>query len=279
MCCMRSGANASEAKDRRALRVLAIVGSPRNEASWTYKGIRLIEERMQQIRDVEFEYIFVQKTGIPFCDGCLTCINISERSCPEFDKVGPIAAKMKDADALILGAPVHTFNVTGLMKNFVEYYMYQRNRPSFFGKKAVVTATASGGGHTVVLDFLEQTANAWGCDVVSRMGLSSSQMGKAAYRERAEAVAADVAQTLLNEIDMGKLQSPKFRHLMNFRAMQNMASNQKGSVNHRYWEDRNWFNAEYYSDVPINPFARIMAGYIARKMRSSTRKGNLKPYR
>ena len=267
------------ANNTRPLRVLAIVGSPRNEDSWTYRGIRLIEERMQRLREVEFEYVFVQKTRIPFCDGCLSCVNVSERACPEFDKVGPIAAKMKAADALILGAPVHTFNVTGLMKNFVEYFMYQRNRPSFFGKKAVVTATASGGGHTVVLDFLEQTANAWGCDVVSRMGLSSSQMGKEAYRERAEAVAEDVARTLLGEIDKGELQSPRFRHLMNFRAMQNMARSQKNSVNNRYWEERNWFNAEYYTDVPINPFARVMAGYIARKMRKSVRTGNLKPYR
>ena len=51
------------------------------------------------------------------------------------------------------------------MKNFVEYFMYKRNRPSFFGKKAVVFATAAGGGHKVVLDFLEGTAEGWGCDV------------------------------------------------------------------------------------------------------------------
>jgi hypothetical protein len=31
--------------------------------------------------------------------------------------------------------------------------------------------------------------------------------------------------------------------------------------------------------VPVNPFARMMAGYIARKMRQSSRKGNSKPFR
>ena len=261
------------------LKILVLIGSPRNEESWTYKSIRLIEAKMVELQAVEFEYIFAQKIGIGFCDGCLKCVDVNESTCPEFGIIGPIAQKMDEADGLILGSPIHTFNITGLMKNFVEYFMYKRNRPSFFGKKAIVTATASGGGHTVVLDFLEQTANAWGCDVVSRMGISSSQMLKPAYLAKVDAVTSNVARTFIEEINKGELGSPKFRHLMNFRAMQNMARNQKNSVNNRYWQERDWFEAEYYTKVKINPFARMMAGYIARKMRGGIRKGNQKPFR
>jgi len=263
----------------RTLDILVLVGSPRNEESWTYKSIRIIEEKMQAIQPVSFEYIFVQKLNIPFCDGCLKCVTVGEQACPDYATIGPIAEKMDKAHGLILSSPIHTFNITGLMKNFVEYFMYKRNRPSFFGKKAVVTATASGGGHTVVMDFLEQTANAWGCDVIGRMGISSSQMAKPPYLEKVHIVAQEIAATFIREINKGELGSPKFRHLMNFRAMQNMTKNQKDSVNQRYWEQRDWLDAEYYTDVPINPFARLMAGYIARKMRNSGRKGNQKPYR
>jgi multimeric flavodoxin WrbA len=262
-----------------AFKILVFIGSPRNEDSWTYKSIRILEEKMQALHPVNFEYVFVEKLKIPFCDGCLSCVNVGEHACPEYATIGPLAEKMDKADGLILSSPIHTFNITGLMKNFVEFFMYKRNRPSFFGKKAVVTATASGGGHTVVLDFLEQTANAWGCDVVSRVGISSSQMNKPRYLERYDVVAQDVAETFVREIQKGELGSPQFRHLMNFRAMQNMTHNQKDSVNYRYWQERNWLDAEFYTDVDINPFARLMAGYIARKMRISTRKGNQKPYR
>ncbi len=271
--------NSPDAIGDRPLRVLAFVGSPRNEDSWTYKIMCRLEERMQAIRPTEVEYVFIQKTGVPFCDGCLSCVNVGEHACPEYARIGPIAAKMDAADGLILGAPVHTFAVTGLMKNFVEYFMYKRNRPSFFGKKAVVTATASGGGHTQVLDFLEVTATAWGCDVVTRLGISSTQLGKAAYQDKLAACVQEVAETFIREIEQGELGSPKFAALMNFRAMQNMTRRQKDSVNHAYWTERDWLEAEYYTDVPINPFARAMAGYIARKMRRSIRKGNTKPYR
>lgn len=263
----------------RPLRVLAFVGSPRNEDSWTWKIMTRIESQMQAIQTTEVEYVFLQKVGVPFCDGCLSCVNVGESSCPEYATIGPIAAKMDAADGLILGAPVHTFAVTGLMKNFVEYFMYKRNRPSFFGKKAVVTATASGGGHTQVLDFLEGTATAWGCDVVTRLGVSSSQMKKPHYVDKVDECVREVADIFVCEINRGELGSPKFGALMNFRAMQNMARSQPDSVNHRYWTDRDWFKKEYYTDVSINPWARMMAGYIARKMRRGIRKGNAKPFR
>ena len=261
------------------LKILAMIGSPRNEESYTYKVIRLIEEQMKAIQPVEVEYVFLQKVGVPMCDGCLQCVSIGEEACPEYATIGPIAAKMDQSDGLILGSPVHTFYVTGLMKNFVEYFMYKRNRPSFFGKKAIVTATAAGGGHKNVLDFLENTASAWGCDVVTRMGISSSQMRKPPYLKRVDECIDDVAQKFISAIKKGELGSPNFNQLMNFRAMQNMTRNQKDSKNYRFWMERDWLDAEYYTDVPVNPFARLMAGYIARKMRKSIRKGNAKPIR
>lgn len=263
----------------KPLKILALIGSPRNEDSYTCKVIRLIEARMNEIQSTEVDYVFIGKTGLPFCDGCLSCVTAGASTCPQYPIVGPIAARMKEADGLILGAPVHTFNVTGLMKNFVEYFMYQRNRPSLFGKKAVVTTTASGGGHAVVLDFLEDTATAWGCDVVSRLGISSSQMQKPAYQRQVEGCAGDVARGFIEAIRKGEFGSPRFRHLMNFRAMQNMTRRQPDSINHAYWVERGWLDASYYSSAAINPFARLLAGYIARRMRKSIRRGNVRPVR
>jgi multimeric flavodoxin WrbA len=263
----------------KPIKILAFIGSPRNEDSYTYKIIRIIAEKMNVIRATEVEFVFIQKTGIPFCDGCLSCVSIGEEACPEVATIGPIAARMDEADGLILGAPVHTFAVTGLMKNFVEYFMYKRNRPSYFGKKAIVTCTAAGGGHKGVLDFLEGTATAWGCDVVTRLGISSSQMEKAPYLEMVDEITSEIAGQFVNEIEKGELAPVRFRQLVNFRAMQNMTRGQKNTKNNKYWAERNWLDAEYYTDAPTGFFARLAAGYIARKMRGSIRKGNIEPIR
>ena len=119
----------------------------------------------------------------------------------------------------------------------------------------------------------------WGCDIVTRMGISSAQMKKEPYVRKVDAVAQEVAELFVDAIDKGELGSPKFRHLMNFVAMQNMTRNQQGTKNYEYWLDRDWLDAPFYTDAPINPFARLLAGYISRKMRRAMRKGNVQPHR
>ena len=37
-----------------ALKIVALIGSPRNEDSYTYKVIRILEEKMNAIRPVNF---------------------------------------------------------------------------------------------------------------------------------------------------------------------------------------------------------------------------------
>ncbi|MEZ5562676.1 MAG: NAD(P)H-dependent oxidoreductase [Gammaproteobacteria bacterium] len=261
------------------LKILALIGSPRNEDSWTFRIIRQIGQQMNALQPTEIEYVFLGKLLVPYCDGCLSCVRVGEESCPEYATIGPIAARMDAADGLILGAPVHTFAVTGLMKNFVEYFMYKRNRPSFFGKKAIVTCTASGGGHKGVLAFLEGTAAAWGCDVVTRLGISSAQMQKPRYLALVDECTRDVAEKFVTAIRGGRHQQVSLTQLVNFRAMQNMTRSQPGSKNFAYWEARNWLEAGYYTEAPASLWSRLFAGYIARRMRGAIRKGNIRPFR
>lgn len=261
------------------LNILAVIGSPRNEESYSYKTLKLIEEQMNKLRPTQFEFVFLQRVELPFCDGCLLCVRKGEEFCPEFEKIDPIVKKMESADGIALAAPVHTFNVAGLMKNFCEYFMYKRNRPSFFGKKAIVVTAASGGGHKIVLDFLHSTAGAWGCDVVGRLGISSSQMQRDVYIEKLDVAVQDVAEKFSAAIIDGDLQSPNFAALINFRTMQVMTNAMTKSKNYRYWAERDWLDANYYTDVPLNPVTRLAVSFIAARIRNARKKGKISPVR
>ncbi len=261
------------------LKILAIIGSPRNEESHSYKTLKLIEERMNRLRPTRFEFVFLQRTGLPFCDGCLSCVRKGEEFCPDFATIDPIVRQIEAADGIALAAPVHTFNVAGLMKNFCEYFMYKRNRPSFFGKQAIVVTAAAGGGHKVVLDFLQRTAAAWGCDVVARLGMSSSQMQSDAYLAKLDAAAQDVAETFSTSIVNADPQAPDFAGLINFRTMQIMTNAAKKTKNYRYWAERGWLDANYYTDVRPNPLTALAVAFIAARIRRAKKKGKISPVR
>ncbi len=262
-----------------ALSVLAIIGSPRNEESYSYKTLKRIEGQMNKLRPTQFEFVFLERTGLAFCDGCLLCVRKGEEHCPEYAAVDPIVKKIEAADGIVLAAPVHTFNVAALMKNFSEYLMYKRNRPSFFGKKAIVVTAAGGGGHKVVLDFLHRTAGAWGCDVVGRLGISASQMKHDAYIEKVDQAAQDVAKKFSTAIIEADRQSPDFATLINFRTMQVMTNAAGKTKNYSYWAERDWLDADYYIDVPINPLTRLVVGFIAARIRNARKKGKISPVR
>lgn len=234
---------------------------------------------MNALQPTQFEYVFLQRIGLPFCDGCLSCVRDGEEFCPEFSVIGPLVKKIEEADGIALAAPVYTFNVTGLMKNFCEYFMFKRNRPSFFGKKAIVVTAASGGGHKVVLDFLQSTAAAWGCDVVGRLGISSSQMQREIYKEKVAVATQDMVEKFLTGIVKADQQSPDFATLINFRAMQVMTNAIQTTINYRYWSERGWLEANYYTDVPMNPVTRLAVGFIAWRIRRARKKGKISPIR
>ncbi len=262
------------------IKILVFIGSPRNEESWSYKICKRLEDQITAQTPAEFDYVFVEKLKLPFCDGCLKCVTVGESACPEYDTIGPVAKKMDEADGIVLASPVHTFAITGLMKNFVEYFMYKRNRPSFFGKKAVAIAVASGGGHKNVLNVLENTSTAWGCDIVAQLGVSVTQMRKEAYAAAVDEQTNDIAGKFVDAISKGELDSPKLRHLINFRAMQMMTvSSKKETVNYAYWEEHDWLDKEYYTNAKIGFFPRLVANYVARKMRQSKKKDLVKPLR
>ena len=262
-----------------AKRVLAIIGSPRNEASYSYKTLKMIEHALNAIEPTTVDIIYLQQLALPFCDGCLSCVNVGEKSCPEYRKVQSVIEKMEAADGLILSAPVHTFNVAGLMKNFCEYLMYKYSRPSFFGKKALVLTCASGGGHEVVLDFLERQASSWGYEVVGRLGVSRVQMDKPAYQALLDDCVSEVSSTLLAALNGRKKRAPDLKKMVNFKIMQTMTANAQETVNHQYWKQRNWLQSRYYEEDVINPVTNMVANFIVSKVRKAIKSGKVKPVR
>ena len=91
--------------------------------------------------------------------------------------------------------------------------------------------------------------------------------------------AADAAAKFVVAIEDQTLQAADFKQIINVRAMQNMTRRQKDTVNYNYWKDRDWLNADFYTNAPVSFFAYWMARYIGLRIRKAMKKGNVKPVR
>ena len=100
------------------MKVIAINGSPKANGN-TYNAIALVGEQLQK-ETVEFEIIHVGDKLIRGCMACGACAKNLNEQCIVNDEVNTCLQKLKSADGILLGAPVHYAGIAGTMKSFLD---------------------------------------------------------------------------------------------------------------------------------------------------------------
>ena len=68
----------------------------------------------------EIEYIKLKDMKINSCTGCYTCWTKTPGECIFQDDMTSLRLKFRKADLIIFASPLYIFNVTGIMKNFLD---------------------------------------------------------------------------------------------------------------------------------------------------------------
>ena len=105
------------------MKVVAFNGSPNKEGN-TYHAIKLVANELEK-EGIETEIIHVGNKVIRGCIACNQCIRKRNEQCVlEGDDVNVWIQKMKEADGIILGSPVHFSAIGGTMKSFLDRAFY-----------------------------------------------------------------------------------------------------------------------------------------------------------
>ena len=152
------------------MKVVAFNGSPRPEGN-TYHAIKMVAEELEK-EGIEVEIIHVGNKAIRGCLACNACMkNKNEKCIIDNDEVNEWIQKMKAADGILLGSPVHYSAIGGTMKSFLDRAFYVANL-GFLRHKvgaAVVAVRRSGGVTTFnqlvnyinYTEMLMPTTNYW----------------------------------------------------------------------------------------------------------------------
>lgn len=101
------------------MKVVAFNGSPKKEGN-TYHAIKIVFDELEK-EGIETEMVHVGNKIIKGCAACGYCSkNKNEECVTKNDEVNEWIQKMKKADAIILGSPVHYSAIGGTMKSFLD---------------------------------------------------------------------------------------------------------------------------------------------------------------
>jgi len=139
-------------RERRELvKVLGIIGSPRREN--TYKLVEAVVKAVAQKKNVETELVHLADFDIKHCSGCSDfCEKTGE--CKIQDDMQKLYSKLKEADVLLIGTPTYYWNVTGLVKNFIDRTNPLYHTESLKGKIGAAVAVAEENGQELTLSAI-----------------------------------------------------------------------------------------------------------------------------
>ena len=130
------------------MKVLAFNGSPNKEGN-TWHAINMVTAELEK-ENIATEIIHVGNKSIRGCAACGQCLKNKNEQCVQpGDEVNEWIQKMKQADGIIFGSPVHYAAMAGTMKSFMDraFYVTGVNNGMLRHKvgAAVVAVRRSGG--------------------------------------------------------------------------------------------------------------------------------------
>lgn len=154
------------------MKVIGFNGSPRKDGN-TYHALTVVGEALMK-EGIEFEVIHVGNKAVRGCMACMGCVkNQNERCVIVNDEVNDWIQKMKEADGMIFGSPVHYAGIAGTMKSFLDraFFVTSVNNSMLRHKvgAAVVAVRRSGGVSTfdslnhyiMYSEMIMPTSNYW----------------------------------------------------------------------------------------------------------------------
>ena len=105
------------------MNVLLINGSPNKEGN-TWHALKMVTDELEK-EGIATEIIHVGNKAVRGCLACGQCIKKKNEQCIQAeDPVNEWIQKMKEADGILLGSPVHYSAVAGTMKSFLDRAFY-----------------------------------------------------------------------------------------------------------------------------------------------------------
>ncbi len=154
------------------MKVTAFNGSPNREGN-TFHALKMVAAELER-EGIETEIVQVGNKAIRGCTACGMCAkNKNEQCVLPGDEVNDWIQKMKSADGIILGSPVHYAAMGGTMKSFLDraFYVAGMNNGLLRHKvgASVVAVRRSGGlptfeqlnNYLLYSEMLLPTSNYW----------------------------------------------------------------------------------------------------------------------
>ncbi|MBN2659225.1 MAG: NAD(P)H-dependent oxidoreductase [Spirochaetales bacterium] len=243
------------------MKITAFVGSARKAHSFG-----AAEEFLKYINDrekIDFEIVNLHDYKLGICRGCKLCTDKGEELCPLKDDRDRLIAKMRDSEGVVFVSPNYTFQVSGMMKVFLDRLAFICHRPEFFGKTftSIVPQGIFGGGK--IVKYLDFIGAPMGFNVVKGSSITTLEPMTDKGKARNTRVLNRHASRFYKRLKQNSMKTPNLFELTMFRLSRTKIKTMQDetSGDYRYYRDNGWFDSPFYYPVKLGP-VKILTGKL-----------------
>ncbi|MCP4162403.1 MAG: NAD(P)H-dependent oxidoreductase [Deltaproteobacteria bacterium] len=244
------------------MKVIAFVASFRKKHS--HQSAVFILRKLSEKMDLKSEIINLHDFNLGICRGCKLCCDRGEELCPLKDDRDVLIDKIRSSDGVIFISPNYTFQVSGMMKMFLDRLAFICHRPEFFGKTftSIVPQGIFGGGK--IVKYLDFIGKAMGFKHVAGSCITTLEPMTVKQEEKNKWILSRHADRFLKELRKKKNPAPGLFDVVIFRISRTKIQYMLDEEfrDYTYYRDKGWFSDNFFYAARLGLLKKA-AGRIA----------------
>jgi multimeric flavodoxin WrbA len=245
-------------------KVTAFVGSSRKKN--TYRAVEQYLNNLRALGDCETEIVVLSDYSLGICRGCQLCFNKGEAFCPLKDDRDVLFAKIEASDGVIFATPNYTWDMSGMMKVFLDRFGFACHRPRYFGKTFTSIVVQAVGRGEKIVDTFDWTAKILGFNTLKGMTITAFDPRTGQQQARIERDLARHSRRFNAWLVKPSFSAPSLFQLIFFRFGRTLVRTQANprSVDYKYFVDNGWFESDYYYPTNLGALKKALGTLLYR---------------
>ncbi len=244
------------------MKVTAFVGSARKKHS--FNVTEQFMHSLQSFGDIEYEIVRLSDFNLEVCKGCILCLNKGEELCPLKDDRDKLIEKMNNSDGIIFSSPNYSFNVSGLMKIFLDRLGFIFHRPRFFGKAFTSIVVQGFYRGNKIINYFNFIGKALGFNVVNGCCLNSLEPITEKEQKKTDRIIGKLSKKFYSALIKKEFPSPTLFKIMIFRMARTSVKLllNESWRDYTYYKKNGWFDSDYYYPKQLNALKKLAGKYF-----------------
>jgi multimeric flavodoxin WrbA len=232
-------------------RITVFVGSAHKGN--THFVVEQFLKNLQALDEIEYEIVTLSDYRLGFCRGCRVCFEKGEEFCPLKDDRDLLMKKIEVSDGVVFATPNYSWQLSGIMKTFLDRFGFICHRPRYFGKVFTSIVTQGFTGGNKIVEYFDFLARFLGFNPLKGISVTTLIPLTDKAKQQIDKALLKHSKRFFENLSKPAYPVPSMFMLMGFRMARTIMFQllDDSSRDYRYFAEKGWFDSDYYYPVQL----------------------------